>query len=82
MIPPEYNSVLFYSRFESGNLLKAIKVEVPKNEHQEYDLYLQKDYNTDGHMHWFYFKIFVSDLNRGTRIRLNIRNLVRGKSLF
>jgi hypothetical protein len=40
VIPPEYNSVLFYSRFESGNLLKAIKVEVPKNEHEEYDLYL------------------------------------------
>ena len=40
VIPPEHSSIMFYSRFESGNLLKAIKVEAPLNESEEYDLYL------------------------------------------
>jgi hypothetical protein len=40
------------------------------------------DTNTDGHMHWFYFQTIVKNQIKGTKIRFNIRNLVRGKSLF
>ena len=49
---------------------------------QEFDLYLSTDSNTDGHMHWFYFQILVKNMKKGAKIRLNIRNLVRGKSLY
>ena len=37
-------TLLFESRFESGNLLAAIKVS-----DSEYDLILQNDINTNGH---------------------------------
>jgi hypothetical protein len=33
-------------------------------------------------MHWFNFQTFSDGLQKGTRIRFNIRNLVRNKSLF
>lgn len=58
----------FYSRFESGNLQKAIKVPVKPEftfsgivlttgnlVKAEYDLYLEPDTMTDGLMHWYYF---------------------------
>ena len=48
----------------------------------EYDLYLQPDTNTDTHMHWYHFQTISSGLPIGTRIRFNIRNLVRNKSLY
>jgi len=38
------NTLVFESRFESGNLLAAIKVS-----DNEYDLVLQNDINTNGH---------------------------------
>ena len=45
--------VRFESRFENGNLKKAVKVS-----DTEYNLILNFDYNTDGHTQWYYFKIF------------------------
>ena len=41
---PDDNTLIFESRFESGNLLAAIKVS-----DNEYDLVLQNDINTNGH---------------------------------
>lgn len=41
---PEDRTLIFESRFESGNLLAAIKVS-----DAEYDLILQNDINTNGH---------------------------------
>ena len=41
---PEDTTLIFESRFESGNLLAAIKVS-----ENEYDLILQNDINTNGH---------------------------------
>ena len=38
------NTLIFESRFESGNLLAAIKIS-----DNEYDLILQNDINTNGH---------------------------------
>jgi hypothetical protein len=41
---PEDLTLIFESRFESGNLLAAIKIS-----DREYDLILQNDINTNGH---------------------------------
>jgi hypothetical protein len=40
----------FESRFESGNLRRAVKVS-----DTEYDLFLKNDYGTNGFTQWFYF---------------------------
>ena len=48
----------------------------------EYDLYLEMDTNTDGHMHWYYFQAVTRNLPAGSKIKMNIRNLVRSKSLY
>jgi hypothetical protein len=48
----------------------------------EYDLYLQPDTNSEGLMHWYYFKMITKGLEPGTRIKLNIRNLHRSRSLY
>ena len=45
-------TLVFESRFESGNLNLAVKV----NEN-EYNLILQNDINTKGHTQWYYFKV-------------------------
>lgn len=44
--------LIFDSRFESGNLRKAAKVN-----NIEYNLWLENDLNTKGHTQWFYFKV-------------------------
>src|SRR3989338_6581077 len=43
-------TLFFESRFESGNLRRAIQVY-----EREYDLILKFDVNTRGHTQWFYF---------------------------
>ena len=43
-------TLLFESRFESGNLRKAVKIS-----DTEYDLYLKNDYGTTGFTQWYYF---------------------------
>ena len=45
-------TLIFESRFESGNLLGAVKVS-----EEEYDLVLQNDINTNGHTQWFFFRV-------------------------
>jgi hypothetical protein len=50
---PNYPDILqFESRFENGNLKKAIMVNI-----HEYNLILENDVNTKGHTQWFYFTI-------------------------
>lgn len=72
---PEDTTLVFESRFESGNLRRAIQVY----EH-EYDLILRPDINTRGHTQWFYFAI--RNARRGVRYKLNIINLVKPDSLY
>lgn len=48
----EPNALRFESRFESGNLSKAIKVT-----NVYYELHLRQDLYTDRHSQWFYFRI-------------------------
>ena len=51
-VPQQDNLLLFDSRFEGGNLRRAIKVN-----NVEYNLWLENDVNTKGHTQWFYFKV-------------------------
>ena len=46
---PEDKTLVFESRFESGNLRRAIQVL-----ENEYDLILKFDVNTRGHTQWFF----------------------------
>jgi hypothetical protein len=62
-------TLIFESRFESGNLRLAIK----KSE-EEYDLYLQNDVNTQGNNQWFFFK--VQNTYKDSTVYFNIKNLV------
>ena len=49
---PTDKTLVFESRFESGNLRKAVKVN-----DFEYDLFLKNDYGTNGYTQWYYFRI-------------------------
>ena len=66
---------LFNSLFESGNLDCAIKVG-----EAEFDLFLRVDSNTKGHTQWFYFS--VKNGSRKQKLKMNLCNLSKAKSLF
>lgn len=66
---------MFESRFESGNLLAAIKLS-----DTEYDLVLQNDVNTNGHTQWYFFR--VGNTRKGQTITFNIINLAKSDSLY
>ncbi len=51
VVPQFSEGLLFESKFENGNLKKAIRVS-----RDEYNLILDEDHNTKGHTQWFYFK--------------------------
>jgi len=98
--------ILFYGRFECGNLFRVVKradkeqltfsgltmTELERARRQqldteffdhEYDLYLEYDTNSaEGLMHWFFFQVLTKGVDPGTKIKLNIRNLHRTKSLY
>lgn len=65
----------FCSRFESGNLRKAIQIR----EH-EYDLLLDSDINTNSHHQWFYFE--VSNMSADIEYKFNIINCEKLNSQF
>ncbi|XP_049761860.1 cytosolic carboxypeptidase 4 isoform X3 [Elephas maximus indicus] len=65
----------FFSKFESGNLRKAIQVR-----EFEYDLLLNADVNTTQHQQWFYFK--VSGMRAAVPYRFNIINCEKPNSQF
>ena len=69
------NTLTFESRFESGNLRRAIQVY-----EFEYDLILKPDYNTRGYTQWFYFNI--KNIKAGKLYRFNIINLMKPDSLY
>mmetsp|Transcript_43346 Transcript_43346/g.41755 ORF Transcript_43346/g.41755 Transcript_43346/m.41755 type:complete len:192 (+) Transcript_43346:587-1162(+) len=68
-------TIVFESRFESGNLLAALKIS-----DNEYDLVLQNDINTNGHTQWYFFR--VSNTRKGQKVRFNIVNLAKPDSLY
>jgi hypothetical protein len=68
-------TLVFESRFESGNLRRAIQVY-----EFEYDLILKPDYNTRGNIQWYYFR--VSNVRANKQYRFNIINLMKPDSLY
>ncbi|XP_048463232.1 cytosolic carboxypeptidase 2 [Rhincodon typus] len=69
------NSLIFESRFESGNLQKAIRVGA-----YEYELTLRTDLYTDKHTQWYYFR--VRNTRAGVTYRFTIVNLMKASSLY
>ncbi|XP_003920474.2 cytosolic carboxypeptidase 2 isoform X1 [Saimiri boliviensis] len=72
---PEDNTLLFESRFESGNLQKAVRVDT-----YEYELTLRTDLYTNKHTQWFYFR--VQNTRKDPTYRFTIVNLLKSKSLY
>ena len=72
---PLDDTLVFESRFESGNLRRAIQVYPG-----EYDLIIKPDINTRGHTQWFYFS--VSNVKKGRKYKFNCINLYKGDSLY
>lgn len=75
-VPTESDRTLvFESRFESGNLAGAAKLT-----HSEYNLLVQNDINSRGHTQWFYFK--VSNTESECTVKFNIVNFAKPDSLY
>lgn len=72
---PEDSTLVFESRFESGNLRRAVQVY-----DFEYDLILNPDYNTKVHTQWYFFR--VSNTRKGPEYRFNIINMVKPTSVY
>ncbi|OMJ93182.1 hypothetical protein SteCoe_3873 [Stentor coeruleus] len=68
-------TLVFESRFESGNLRRAIQMY-----DYEYDLVLRTDLNTKGNMQWYYFSI--SNTRKGQKYIFNIINMLKPNSLY
>ena len=73
--PSAAAALRFESRFESGNLRRAVQVS-----EYEYDLILRPDANTRGHTQWFYFG--VAKMKHGPLYKFNVVNCVKPDSLF
>ena len=68
-------TLIFESRFESGNLLCAFKIE-----ENNYQLYLQNDTNTTGYIQWFFFR--VSNTKKGNKVNFTIINMLRSSCVY
>jgi hypothetical protein len=68
-------TLIFESRFESGNLYTVLKVN-----DNEYHMWLQNDVNTMGHTQWFFFR--VQNTTKDLEVKFNIMNLSKPDSLF
>uniref|UniRef100_W5K071 Cytosolic carboxypeptidase 2 n=1 Tax=Astyanax mexicanus TaxID=7994 RepID=W5K071_ASTMX len=71
----ETSSLSFESRFESGNLQKAVQVGL-----YDYELTLRHDMYTTKHTQWFYFR--VRNMKAGVTYRFTIINLMKSSSLY
>ena len=69
------NTLRFSSKFESGNLRKAIRI----NEN-EYRLLLEYDTDTLGYIQWYFFS--VKPYKNQHKVRFNITNLLKYDSLY
>ena len=68
-------TLVFESRFESGNLSVAVKVS-----DNEYNLVLQNDINSKGNTQWYYFQ--VKNTTADLDVRFNIVNFTKKDSLY
>ena len=85
-------TVFFNSKFESGNLRQAFRVQLTKEQREmqneetgfmpEYNLYLTEDTNSDTSLtQWFYFSIH-NIKGPPNKVRLHIMNLMKDDSLY
>lgn len=65
----------FDSKFESGNLARAVMVD-----EDDYELMLDYDTETKGYTQWYYFSVLSRKPRQ--RIRLSIVNLMKYESLY
>jgi cytosolic carboxypeptidase protein 2/3 len=73
---PSDTTLLFESRFESGNLAKVVQVA-----EFEYDLELKPDHGASTLLtQWYFFK--VSNTRRNLQYKFNIVNLIKPDSLY
>ncbi|CAL1533712.1 unnamed protein product [Lymnaea stagnalis] len=68
-------TLIFESRFESGNLGKVVQVG-----EREYELSLRYDLYTNKHTQWFYFR--VSNTRADMEYRFTICNFIKSDSLY
>eukprot|EP00960_Hanusia_phi_P066157 766328-Hanusia_phi.AAC.13 len=74
------SSLNFESRFESGNLLSAIRVD-----DMTYDLVLRPDFYTSGHTQWYYFAVQRPEEEEKSEAKLftfRIINMNKAESLY
>ncbi len=69
-------TLIFESRFESGNLRRVVQVGEPYS----YNLILKYDYQTTTYTQWFYFKI--TNTKKDQRYKFNIINLIKPDSSY
>jgi hypothetical protein len=69
------DTLIFESRFESGNLKRVIQTS-----DYEYDLYLNPDYNTGNFTQWYFFRI--QNTRKNIIYTFNIRNYQKSDSLY
>ncbi|KAI3384537.1 hypothetical protein SNEBB_003605 [Seison nebaliae] len=69
------DGIIFESRFESGNLMRAIQLE-----NDCYELYMQYDLYTEKHTQWFYFRF--ENANPEKTYRFSIHNFCKSSSLY
>lgn len=69
------NTLIFESRFECGNLRRAVKLDS-----HSYNLILKYDHDTTTYTQWFYFK--VSNTRRDIKYKFTVINLVKPDSSY
>lgn len=68
-------TLVFESRFESGNLRKAVKVSP-----FAYELYMKNDYSTQSYCQWFFFR--VQNTRKGQTYTFHITNYMKPESTY
>eukprot|EP00927_Polykrikos_kofoidii_P060710 TRINITY_DN55630_c0_g1_i1.p1 TRINITY_DN55630_c0_g1~~TRINITY_DN55630_c0_g1_i1.p1 ORF type:complete len:955 (-),score=174.64 TRINITY_DN55630_c0_g1_i1:177-3041(-) len=74
-VGPQDTTLVFESRFEGGNLRRAVKVY-----DFEYDLVLNPDYNTKANTQWYFFR--CANTRKGCEYRFNIINMAKPTSVY
>ena len=69
------DSLVFESRFESGNLLRAVRIT-----DTYYELHMRTDLYTDRHCGWFYFR--VQNMRPDTEYRFSLVNFGKPDSQY
>lgn len=70
------STLIFESRFESGNLRRVVKLDEPNS----YNLILKYDHDTTTYTQWFYFRI--TNVKRDIKYKFTIINLVKPDSSY